>query len=268
MLLKQMNRKLRAIVGLAIAGALLADPAAAGVIITVRNTDAATGQKRSQRTLLSGDLVRTEEGNKASIARADLGKIYELSSRGPSCVEYSASDLALLRQKAQDEKRRMLESAAASAPTPDAQACLSSMVAEKLSRSFRVSYRKLGSVETLGKWKCERLAKDIEGVMVSEVCVVPLSALKLKRSDLAGLTEAGGVFGAAPSTWDQETLSLLENAQSIGYEAFPVEITVFDGSGHGRFISQLAGVALAKIPAKAFQPPTGCTPATALLSSQ
>ena len=261
-----MSRKLRGILGLVIAAALLADPAAAGVIISVRNVDAATGKKRSQRTLLSGGLVRTEEGDKASIARVDLGKIWEMSLNGQACVEYTAAHLALLRQKAQDEKRRMLESVAASAPTPDARACLSSLASQPSSASLRVSYRKLGSMESIGKWKCDRFAKDIAGVMMSEVCVVPLSALKLKRSDLAGLAETGSVFGAAPSTWDQETLSLLENSLSIGYEAFPVKIAVVDGSGKARFISQLSSVTLPKLPAKAFQPPTGCTPAAALLS--
>ena len=253
------------LVGLMFGGILLSDPAVADVIVSVRNVDVATAKKQSQRTLLSGRLVRTEEGDKASIARADLGKIWELSAHGQACVEYSAADLALLKQKAEDEKRQLLESVA-SAPTPDAQGCLSSKASPPASSPLKISYRKLGLQEAVGKWKCDRLAKEFDGIKVSEVCVVPMSALKLRRSDLAGLVEAGAVFGAAPSTWDQEILSLLENAAIIGYDAFPVKITVFDGSGSGRFISQLSSVTLPRIPAKAFQPPTGCAPAASLLS--
>jgi hypothetical protein len=258
MLHERMNRTLSGAVAFAIAGGLFAGQAsggvagrdAGGVIISTTSLDMVTGLKRTQRTILSGRMVRTEESGKSSIVSADAGGLWESSSRGQSCIHYSASDLAGLRRTAEEEMRRTLESTG-SVATPGFPG---------------FSYRKLGTGETVGKWKCDRFAKELNGVKISEVSVVPLSAVKLSRADLGGLADAGRVMGGAPSTWDQETLSLLENATSVGYDAFPVRIAVFDGSGQARFVSELSSLTFRRIPSKAFQPPERCTPAASILT--
>lgn len=261
-----MTRRVRAIALSALVSAALLNHAIGGVIISTQSVDTVTRLKQTQRTILSGPLVRTEERGKASIVRSELGKIWELSANGSSCVEYSLADLAAMRRSAADGTRQMLESLAGSAPTPQAQAQLQQMAARSTFALPKASYRRLASGETVGKWTCDRFAKEIGGTKVSEVCVVRLAALKMSRSDLAGIVNASAVFGAAPSTWDQETVSLLENTQVIGYDAFPVSISVVDGSGAPRFVTQLSGLARSKIPVKAFQPAVNCTPAATVIT--
>jgi hypothetical protein len=266
MLPDSMTRRIRGIALSALACLALSNHAIGDVIISTQSVDAATRLKRTQRTILSGALVRTEERGKASIVRSELGKIWELSANGSSCVEYTVADLAMLRRGTAEGIRQMLESLAGSASTPQAQALLGQMTSQSSVASPKASYRRLASGETMGKWTCDRFAKEIGGTKVSEVCVVRLAALKLTRSDLAGLVNASAVFGAAPSTWDQETVSLLENTQVIGYDAFPVSISVVDGSGATRFVSHLSGLARSKIPMKAFQPAVNCTPAATVIT--
>jgi hypothetical protein len=267
MLPEQMNRGLRGATAFALAASLCASHVAAGVavrpagglIIGTTSHDTVTGRKRTQRTILSGRMVRTEEDGQSSIVSPDLGSLWESSAQGQTCVRYSAADMAGRRQAAEEERRRTIASIAASAPTPDAPDLPASR-----SLTGSVSYRKLASGEVAGKWTCDRFAKEIHGIRMSEVCVVPYAALKLTRGDFAGLADAGRVFGAAPSTWDQETLSLLENATTIGYDAFPVRIEVFDGSGRARFVSELSSLAFRRIPSRAFEAPARCTAAATI----
>ena len=261
-----MNRSLRVIVLSVLAAIVSAGHAGAGasarpgggLIITTTSQDTVTGLRRTQRTLLSGRMVRTEEGGKTAIVSSELGSLWESSARGQACVQYSAADLAGRRQAAEEARLRTIASIAASAPTPEGQ---DSSASRSLAGPADSTYRKLASAEVVGKWTCDRFARELRGVRVAEVCVVPYAALKLGRGDFAGLAEAGRVFGAAPSTWDQETLSLLQNAATIGYDAFPVRIEVFDGSGRARFVSMLSGLAFRKIPSKAFEAPARCTAA-------
>ena len=262
-----MNRRLRAIALFAVVGAV-ADRVAAGVIIQTQSVDEMTKQRKIQRTIVSGPLVRTEEKRATSIVRPDLGKIWDISSSGAGCREYTVADLALLRSKSVESMRQMLQSMADSAPTPEARTRLLELASQSSFSPPKASYRKIASGERVGRWKCDRYAKEIGGATVSEVCVVPLSSLRLSRNDLSGILEAGAVFGAAPSTWDQETVSLLENAPSIGFDAFPVKIAVIDGSGKPRHTSQLTGIVRSKIPSKVFQSRPGCAPAAPVISRE
>ena len=269
MLPEQVNRSLRVIVLSVLAAVLSAGHVAGGgplrpaggLIISTTSQDTVTGKRRAQRTILSGRMVRTEEGGRSSILSPDLGRIWESSARGQGCLQYSAADLARRRQAAEEDRRRTFESTAASTPDPEAQLLLRSLASSSPTRSAAVSYRKLVSGEVVGRWTCDRFAKEINGVRTLEVCVVPISTLKVSRTDLVGLTEADRVFGAAPSTWDQETLSLLQNAATVGYDAFPVRIEVLDGSGRARFVSELGSLTVRKIPSRAFEAPAHCTPA-------
>ena len=234
------------------AGAVVAGQAFGGMILTTRNTDEATGKKHSRRTFVLGAMIRTEEPGKASILRPDLGRLWEIPSDGSTCLLYTAADLARMQQTAS-------ESVDAPAPVPGTRS--SAAAPPPVSEAPKATYRKLASSESVGKWRTDRFAREIDGVKTAEVWVVPLSALKVRRSELAALEKAEATFGAAPSVWDQEILSLLKDAQMIGYEAFPVKIAEMDGSGKARTVSELSRVDREKIPYRNFQPPSDCTKA-------
>jgi len=239
---ERMKSSIRTLICFVGSGALLAGQAFGGMILTTRNTDEATGKTHSRRTFVLDAMIRTEEPGKASIVRPDLGRLWEIPSDGSTCHLYTAADLT-----------RMQEMTREGAPSSSAAGAPSMPGAPK------ASYRKIASGESVGKWRTERFAREIDGVRTAEVWVVPLSSFKVRRSELAGLERAEATFGSAPSVWDQEILSLLRDAQTIGYEAFPVKIAELDGSGNARVVSQLSSVARSKVPYRNFEPPRDCT---------
>lgn len=224
---------------------------------TIFKLDVKTGSSTSSATVyLSATGFRYETEHTASIFRADLGTLYDIT---PARRRYTRITPDKLRQAAaefdksrhdwggklnamSDEQRRQMEAAfgppAANSGSP-------------------LEFTTTEFTATFANWHCQMLHVMLEGVQHGAACVVPLAELDLNASDVQVLRRLTEFMQAGPrptvgiaSFWD---LAAIEAAG--GHPAFPVDTIIAEPNGWLEFT--LRSVEKRSAPANAFDLPEG-----------
>lgn len=237
-------------------------PVLAGVVLKGEETRGEGGGKTPIAMYFDKNKLRIDSAEGGVIYRGDLKKMMMISTADRSYSEMSEADRKKMKAQIEQAMRQMREQMRSMPPEQR------KMIEEMMKNQpggpggpgapggSKITYKKVGAGVKAGKWKCDNFAGFKNGVKVSEDCIVRLSVLGLKASDLAVMEamEKFLDFGGADAD-----ISLSPEAikRIAGYRGFPVRSIEYAEDGSVESTMLLKSVKRMRIPASTFDAPQG-----------
>lgn len=248
--------------------AAVSNSALAGVVITSTHMDFASKQATPIGAFIEADRLKIVTPENTVIFRGDLKRTWIVATAGGTYVEITpevvsafAARVAAAQTPGSPEQVRLQERLAKLPPQQRE-------IAEQQLRSLssgaaaqQATYAKKGTAKTAPPGRCEIYAKAVAGQAPEELCIAPISALKLTDADFRVLglfSEFMGPLATSPVAPRADYLNWAAMNKAIGFSGIPLEATSL-GNGGPALQDTMQKIERVDIQADAFDLPPGLT---------
>lgn len=241
------------------AAVLVADPARAGAVITLKVV-ANQGNTQTHTLQVGENNLRMDLAQGVSVydVATDTTRYYDHRTRTyyeitPADATTIQAGIQAMRQQLQAQMANMPE-----AQRRQVEALLGQQGAQNAAPAD-VTFRKMGRSQQVGQWTCEMYERIAGGAKNAELCLAPTGAVGLTAGDLKAIgsmsramsrmTGPGSGASQGAQAFDPDSLS-----KAVGFSAFPVQTTVYLG-GKPAMTTTVASVDRRDLPPSTFAGP-------------